>query len=74
MNIETLINLLSHIQEVQFLRTMHDEGVHLSVYQGSKGIPVFIETTEEEIDEGIVREHFKNLGVDDFYYDFIPKD
>lgn len=74
MKVESLIDLLSTIHEVQFCRTSHENGVHTSVYQGRNGNPVLIDTTDEDIEAPIVKGYFKELGVDDWYFDFIPED
>ena len=74
MRVDVLLDLLENIDQVKFIRNMHENGIHVAVYEGGRGNPVLIETTDEEIDYLTIKNHFDDLGVDSFFYDFITPD
>ncbi len=71
MKVEILLNLLENIPEISYLRNESVNGIHATVYAGTKGNPVIIDTTDTEIDNFAVKGLFDELGLDPFYDDFI---
>lgn len=70
--IHVFIEILDSLPQIKYLRKESEDGITANVYEGVRGNPVMIDTTDEDIDERVAKGHLTELGVADLIPALFP--